>query len=224
MDPPSRLRPVTAWSVSMDLPGAGDTVVRERGSPGPRMTPPALASALGQPRVRHCGALQRRGPRPPSRPSTASPLFPGTPEEHPAPGSALRSERGGAGGHQGRAGEMRVAPATPGRTGSAAVVGGVAWPPSSVRHLSERAGVRRGVVTLRTPIWTGFPPAPDAGREKSRLNWAGGLRRPRPAPCAPLGPAGHGSPTWPFVFPPEQMCCDPLVFFVLSSLQEPPPC
>lgn len=45
MDPSSRLRPVTAWFVSMDVPGAGDTVVLE-----PLMPPPSLRPFPGAPR------------------------------------------------------------------------------------------------------------------------------------------------------------------------------
>lgn len=53
MDPSSRLRPVTAWFVSMDVPGAGDTVVLEHWSLNLRSLPaptPSSGLSLAPPR------------------------------------------------------------------------------------------------------------------------------------------------------------------------------
>lgn len=194
----------------MDLPGAGDTVVRELGAPGPGLPSPGLApapshptlpapgrSGLGPPRglfgAQRCGTRQLRG-RAPGRPSTGSPLFPGTPREHPAPGSAVT-----AGPRQGTPG-ARVDAAR------CAFAGGVAGPPEQRATSARERGGGRGVVTLRTPIWTCFPPVPDARREKSRLNAAAGAAAgaqslgPRAAPCAQLGPQAPAAPPCPLSF------------------------
>lgn len=66
-----------------------------------------------------------------------------------------------------------------------------------------------GVVTIRTPIWPGFAPVPEAKRQKSRLNAAAGLRAPFAQPDSLQEPrAGLAAPPCPLSLL-EQMCGDP---------------
>lgn len=202
MDPSSRLRPVTAWFVSMDVPGAGDTVVLE-----PRVPPLSSLSLAprGAARPGAAGTARRSTPRdapaaettPPSRPSTGSPLFPGTPAGTPGAGLGAQVPAGPgrvedarahrAGGRADREGE--------GCSAMAAFLGGVAGTPGAAGDICAREGEREsargggGGVTLRTPIWPGFAPVPEAKRQKSRLNAAAGLRPPSPGPTPCRSPA-----------------------------------
>lgn len=144
MDPSSRLRPVTAWFVSMDVPGAGDTVVLEPQMPPPPGLPwrPAGQPGLGprgqrgaQPRGTH--QLQRR--RPPagraqacfcsgdSRGDTRSWLGRSGP-------SGARPSGGREGAQGGRAGRVKAAPAM------AAFLGGVAGTLGAACDICAREG------------------------------------------------------------------------------------
>nr|XP_037856387.1 translation initiation factor IF-2-like [Chlorocebus sabaeus] len=214
------------------------TLVHERGSLGPQMSPPGPAAAVAQ--LRAAGGSGRSagrdapaaGTTPPASRAQAHHCSRRPPREHPELAWALQSEAprpkkgmrkapgraGGEGVGRARHPPARRSPGLGGRCGGT---------PGSVRHLRESAGAGGDVVTLRTPIWTDFPPVPEARREKSRLNAAAGLQagtgggaqsrgplhsrpaRSTPPPALQEPRAGYRGPTLPFVFPPEQMCCDP---------------
>lgn len=219
MDPSSRLRPVTAWFVSMDVPGAGDTVVLEPQMPPPPAFPwlPAGQPGLGprgqrgaQPRGTY--QLQRR--RPAAGRAQARLCSQGLPRGHPELAWALRSQRGQA------EWRTRGRPERTGREGEGCFChGGLPGrcggdPGGSLRHLCKRGrecarGVGGGGVTLRTPIWPGFAPVPEAKRQKSRLNAAAGLGPPSPGPTPCRSPApARAAPPCPLSLL-EQLCADP---------------
>lgn len=82
----------------------------------------------------------------------------------------------------------------------AAFMGGVAGARGAACDICARRGERTrwgrrgGVVTIRTPIWPGFAPVPEAKRQKSRLNAAAGLRPPSPGPTPCRSPAPASPP------------------------------
>lgn len=124
--------------------------------------------------------------------------------------SGARPSGGREGAQGGRAGREKAAfchGGLPGRCGGD--------PGGSLRHLCKRSRERaRGVggwggVTLRTPIWPGFAPVPEAKRQKSRLNAAAGLRPPLPSPTPCRSPApAPAAPPCPLSLL-AQMCADP---------------
>lgn len=179
--------------------------------------PPPFGLSLaprGAARPGAAGTARRSAPRdvpaaettPRSRPSTGSPLFPGTPAGTPGAGLGAQVPAG-----PGRVEDAR-APRRMGREGEGCFChGGLPGrcggdPGGSLRHLCKRGreyarGVGGGGVTLRTPIWPGFAPVPEAKRQKSRLNAAAGLGAPFARPDSLQEPrASPGHPTLPFVF------------------------
>lgn len=150
MDPSSRLRPVTAWSVSMDLPSASDTAVRERGSPGasedPAPHPGTPQGASSQRRGRRDARTRRREGAIPSLSCPAR-------ARHCSQGPCRSTQK-----WLWRSGPSWAGQGTPGVRGKgAAGPWTVAWRDPELRVTSARA--RRGgreAVPLRTPIGTAF--------------------------------------------------------------------
>ena len=154
--------------------------------------------------------------------------------------SVLRSHRGLARGPQGHAGRVRVAPYTPGRTGCEASWA-VWWGPGSRRrhlHESAQAGWTRHTQDAHLDGLSSRARC-EEGKVKVKCcsggcgggcGWAAALRLRRglrqALPTKPLlGAQFSPQATQPHLalcLPPEQMCCDPLLF-VLSTLKQPPP-
>lgn len=156
--------------------------------------------------------LQRR--RPAAGRAQARLCSQGLPRGHPELAWALRSQRGqaewrtrGRPGRTGREGEGCFLPWRP----SWAVWRGPRGQPATSVQEKQRAREGRwgGGVTLRTPIWPGFAPVPEAKRQKSRLNAAAGLRPPLPGPTPCRSPApAPAAPPCPLSLL-AQMCADP---------------
>lgn len=162
MDPSSRLRPVTAWSVSMDLPSASDTAVREHGSPGASEDPARPQHPAGRPDLGPWGSweLKPRDEGRGTRDAQAS-CRDGTTPSPGCPARARHCSQGPCRSTQKwlwRSGPSWAGQRTPGVRGKgAARPWTVAWRDPEPRVTSARG--RRGgreVVTLRTPIGTAF--------------------------------------------------------------------
>lgn len=227
MDPSSRLRPVTAWFVSMDVPGAGHAVVLEHWSLNLRSLPtPTASSGLslaprGAARPGAAGTERCSAPRdapaagttPPSRRSTGSPLFPGTPAG--TPGAGL--------GAQVPAGPGRVEDAKAPRAGeqggrrSLCCLGGLhgrrgRGPGGSLRHLCERrreSAVGAGGRYNQDAHLAGLCSGARSQEAEVKVKRCGGAAAPFARPDSLQEPrAGLAAPPCPLSLP-EQMCGDP---------------
>lgn len=211
MDPSSRLRPVTAWSVSMDLPSVdlpspATLLSGSVGRQGPPKTPPAPSApqgghisapgAAGSSAQRdrdegRSGPLQGRRHPLPGLSSTGSPLFPATLQEHPEMALVLRSQLD-------RPGDTRGAR----ERCSQALDGGVERPRAEGGVCAKTQG-RAGSGDTQDSHRESLPPVPDASRKKSRLNSAVGATEgsqtqgPSASRWRPAQPEGHAAPTCP---------------------------
>lgn len=215
MDPSSRLRPVTAWSVSMDLPSASDTAVRERGSPGasedPAPHPGTPQGASSQRRGRRDARTRRREGAIPSLSCPAR-------ARHCSQGPCRSTQKW----------LWRSGPSRGARERCSRALDGGVERPRAEGDISASTQGRAGSSATQDSHRDSLPPVPDAGRKKSRLNSAAGAvagsRRQGPSAQARGSARRPRSPSVPFVFLRSRCAVTPVLLFVLSRVKEPPPC
>lgn len=212
-----RPRPVTAWSVSMDLPSTGDAVVRELlppGPPRPLCAPRRPAGRPGPGPLRRLGAQccgnrqasSRDAPSPSSRPAQ---------HRHCSRGPRRSTQQWP--GHSSPLG-ARPADTTAERRGKVWVVPAPlaalarAWWPVSRDHAKVDICMkaRGGGEWAHPPGWAS-PPGPGASREKSRVKASVGAAAGDSEPKAETPPRAQPRLTLPFVFLQSRCAVTPCI-------------